>query len=145
MIYLKKYLEQKVFHDLEDEEELKERLMTLKAVDATAAPGNKSLQLSEFVGEVVSYEKDANRFSVLKKRVHECRARNVTAVNSDFLESDPSTNENLQDIDLLLCDPSCSGSGMKLHSGLNGQKEYCTLEIDTPADQVERAQNLGKF
>jgi 16S rRNA C967 or C1407 C5-methylase (RsmB/RsmF family) len=67
----------------------------LKAVDATAAPGNKTLQLSEIVGEVMSFEKDANRYAVLKKRVHECRARNVTVMNEDFLESDPANNPNL--------------------------------------------------
>ncbi len=50
----------------------------LKALDATAAPGNKTLQLSELFGEVLSFEKDDQRFGILKKRVHECRAsRNV--------------------------------------------------------------------
>jgi 16S rRNA C967 or C1407 C5-methylase (RsmB/RsmF family) len=50
----------------------------LKALDATAAPGNKTLQLSEIFGEVLSFEKDEQRFGILKKRVHDSRAsRNV--------------------------------------------------------------------
>jgi len=114
VIYLRKYLEQKVFADL-DALETEERLKTLKAVDATSAPGNKSLQLSEFVGEVLSFEKDEVRFAVLKKRVHECRARNVTVQCSDFLEADGHGNPELAEADIILCDPSCSGSGMKLH------------------------------
>jgi 16S rRNA C967 or C1407 C5-methylase (RsmB/RsmF family) len=67
----------------------------LKALDSTSAPGNKSLQMSELVSEVLSFEKDPNRFGVLKKRIHELKARNVTVINEDFLDSDPSTNENL--------------------------------------------------
>jgi len=34
----------------------------MSAIDATAAPGNKSLQLSEFIGKVISFEKDKKRF-----------------------------------------------------------------------------------
>ena len=35
---------------------------------------------------------------------------------------------------------------MKLHSGPNAQNDRgCTLEIETPEDQAERAQNLGRF
>jgi putative methyltransferase len=144
---LKKYLEQKVFGHIESYQETLDCMRCLKAVDATAAPGNKTLQLSEFIGEVLSFERDHNRFGVLKRRVHECKAsRNVTVINEDFLDSDPSANENLQDIDIVLCDPSCSGSGMKLHCGLRGQSEGgCTLEMETPAEQLERAKNLGKF
>jgi 16S rRNA C967 or C1407 C5-methylase (RsmB/RsmF family) len=51
--------------------------------------------MSELASEVLSFEKDPNRFSVLKKRIHELKARNVTVINEDFLDSDPSTNENL--------------------------------------------------
>lgn len=53
----------------------------MKALDSTSAPGNKTLQLSEMVGEVLSFEKDEARFAVLKKRVHEYKARNANVVN----------------------------------------------------------------
>lgn len=121
-------------NEIEDREELVERMRSFKGIDATAAPGNKTLQLSEFVGEVLSFEKDPKRFAVLKKRVHECKAsKSVTVINQDFLECDPSTNENLQDVDIILCDPSCSGSGMKLHSSAQSIAP-CTLEVETPED-----------
>jgi hypothetical protein len=59
----------------------------LKALDATAAPGNKTLQLSEIFGEVLSFEKDEQRFGILKKRVHDSRAsRNVQVSHTDFLD-----------------------------------------------------------
>ncbi|TNV79132.1 hypothetical protein FGO68_gene6818 [Halteria grandinella] len=147
VIFLRKYLEQHIFSHITDKPALLSQLRTLKALDATAAPGNKTLQLSEFVGEVLSYEKDVNRFAVLKKRVHECKAsKMVTVINEDFLECNPVENPNLQDLDIILCDPSCSGSGMKLHSGHSTQSiAPCTLDIETPEDQLERAKNLGKF
>jgi len=47
------------------------------------------------VREVLSYEKDEQRFAILKKRVHEYRARNVTVINDDFLETKPEENPNL--------------------------------------------------
>lgn len=82
-----------MFSELADEPEvMAERLQSLKAVDGTSAPGNKSLQLSEFVGEVLSFEKDESRFAVLKKRVHECKARNVTVQCGDFLDADGRGN-----------------------------------------------------
>ncbi len=66
---------------------------------------------------------------MLKKRVHECKARNVTVQCSDFLEADGHGNPELAEADIVLCDPSCSGSGMKLHSGLHSQSEGgCTLD-----------------
>ena len=87
----------------------------MKGLDATSAPGNKTLQFSQLVGEVLSFEKDEQRFGILKKRVHEYRARNVITINDDFLETKPEENPNLQGIDVVICDPSCSGSGMKMH------------------------------
>jgi 16S rRNA C967 or C1407 C5-methylase (RsmB/RsmF family) len=67
----------------------------LKGLDATSAPGNKTLQFSQLVGEVLSFEKDEQRFGILKKRVHEYRARNVIAINDDFLDTKPEENPNL--------------------------------------------------
>ena len=47
------------------------------------------------MGEVLAFEKDEQRFGILKKRVHEYRARNVIAINDDFLETKPEENPNL--------------------------------------------------
>jgi putative methyltransferase len=49
-----------------------------------------------------------------------------------------------EEIKYIICDPSCSGSGMNLH--LNSQSDSgCTLNIKTPEDQLSRVQNLSKF
>jgi len=57
----------------------------------------------------------------------------------DFLESNPETYE---DVSVILCDPSCSGSGMKLHAK---DEQECTLGLDTPDEMKVRAKNLSKF
>ncbi len=54
--------------------------------------------------------------------MHECRARNVTVMNEDFLEA----KNTFSDVDIVICDPSCSGSGMKLHSA-KGAPTECSL------------------
>lgn len=69
-------------------------------IDATAAPGNKSLQLSELVGKlssiifkiakVFSYEKDEKRYQTLSKRTNQSGATNIMCLNQDFLESNPA-------------------------------------------------------
>jgi 16S rRNA C967 or C1407 C5-methylase (RsmB/RsmF family) len=59
------------------------------------------------------------------------------------LEVDSSVYD---DIDIILCDPSCSGSGMKLHKSEGNEDENkCSLEKETPDENKERAFNLGKF
>ena len=43
---------------------------------------------------------------------------------------------------MIICDPSCSGSGMRLHGQ---EKQECTLKHKTPEDQMQRVLNLSKF
>jgi 25S rRNA (cytosine2278-C5)-methyltransferase len=44
---------------------------------------------------------------------------------------------------VILCDPSCSGSGMKLHSA--NEDAQCTLDLETPGSHLQRIENLSKF
>ncbi len=68
-----------------------------------------------FIGKVYSFEKDSNRFKVLERRVKEYQATNISCHNQDFLELTSDSNTLTDQIDVIICDPSCSGSGMKLH------------------------------
>lgn len=96
-------------------------------LDACAAPGNKTLQLSEYLSEFSNsklfvFEKNLPRFQLLEKRLnHYSIIMDRTHVyNSDFLSIDPQSSE-FSHVKLLLLDPSCSGSGMRNHLFLNDQ------------------------
>jgi len=45
------------------------KMRKLKGIDATSSPGNKTLQLSEFIGKVHSFELDPKRYEILLRRV----------------------------------------------------------------------------
>ena len=83
-------------------------------------------------------ERDPKRFKILKGRVNKAGAesanenddKGVTCINVDFLEPMLETKENTE-IKIIVCDPSCSGSGMRLHGQ---EKPECTLKHKTPED-----------
>lgn len=57
-------------------------------IDACSAPGNKTLQLSEYLGDrgnVYAFEKDERRFNTLNKNMEKHLANNVTTTNMNFL------------------------------------------------------------
>ncbi|MES1919373.1 putative 28S rRNA (cytosine-C(5))-methyltransferase [Bonamia ostreae] len=79
-------------------------------IDACAAPGNKSLQLSNSFkkSRIFSFEINSNRFKTLKKRLSIQNTKNVFARNVDFLNVEHTQYSTAKAI---LIDPSCSGSG----------------------------------
>lgn len=116
-------------------------------VDATASPGNKTLQLAEFCSKVYAFERDPKRSKVLLSRVTKACADHVTCLNLDFIENripgiEEKTDEMLK---FIVVDPSCSGSGMKLHTTTSEEEDICTIGIKTPESQLTRVQNLSKF
>jgi putative methyltransferase len=84
-----------------------------RCIDACAAPGNKTSQLAAAVGahgRVDAFERDGKRAALLRRRIGEAGAAEIVAVHhADFLASSPA---DFSRVDALLCDPSCSGSGM---------------------------------
>eukprot|EP00347_Sterkiella_histriomuscorum_P009738 403340074 len=115
------------------------KIKDFHGIDATSSPGNKSLQLSEIIGKLYSLEMDQKRYETLKRRVEQCQAKNIECLNYDFLNTNP---ESYEDVNVIICDPSCSGSGMKLHAQ---QNQECTSGLATPDEMKTRAQNLSKF
>ena len=90
-------------------------------IDACAAPGNKTLQLSEYLldfpkSNLLVFEKNTQRFELLEERLrnYDIIFDRTTVVNGDFLSVDPFGLE-YSNVKLLLLDPSCSGSGMRNH------------------------------
>lgn len=90
-------------------------------IDACAAPGNKTSQLCALVGpdgHVFAFERDQKRFETLKKLTNQALPQSETPVrlsclHADFLSVDPFDPRYAQ-VEYVLCDPSCSGSGMPM-------------------------------
>ncbi|CAG7822388.1 unnamed protein product [Allacma fusca] len=81
-------------------------------LDACAAPGMKTTFLSSLAGtdsRIIAVEKSAKRCNTLKEMLNQYGCEFVEVLNQDFTEVDPLSYE---DVEYILVDPSCSGSGM---------------------------------
>jgi putative methyltransferase len=116
-----------------------------QVIDACAAPGNKTSQLCALVGaagRVWAFERDPRRFQILEKLTSAAgvgaRLKNKLA---DFLTVDPADPEYAS-VTHILCDPSCSGSGMpmSLERSLASSKEN-----EDEAAVEKRLHQLSKF
>jgi 25S rRNA (cytosine2278-C5)-methyltransferase len=90
------------------------------AIDACAAPGNKTTHIAAILKEkdaaengVIACEKDALRAQTLQKMVKLAGGEEIITIKAkqDFLRLDPSAKE-FEAVTALLLDPSCSGSGI---------------------------------
>ena len=84
------------------------------ALDACAAPGQKTSQVAQSMknkGKLFAFDLDANRLETLKRLCKRNGLRNLTAVNSSFLDIDVMSPPYC-DVEYILLDPSCSGSGI---------------------------------
>ena len=69
---------------------------------------------SRFVrrGHVIAVERDATRCETLKSMMAKSGADNyVRIIHDDFLKMNPN---DFEDVEYILLDPTCSGSGMKV-------------------------------
>lgn len=91
-------------------------------VDACAAPGNKTSQLCALVGPggtVFAFERDPRRFETLKSLTSTAlppsslKSHSLICQQADFLTIDPN-DPKYSNVQFVLCDPSCSGSGMPM-------------------------------
>lgn len=84
------------------------------ALDACAAPGQKTSQVAQTMknkGKLFAFDLDAVRLDTLKRLCKRNGLRNLTAVNGSFLEIDVMSLPYC-DVEYILLDPSCSGSGI---------------------------------
>lgn len=59
-------------------------------IDACSAPGNKTLQLGEFLssrGTVFAFEKNERRFETLRKNIEKYKAQNIKPLLQSFLDA----------------------------------------------------------
>lgn len=77
------------------------------ALDATAAPGMKTIQLSNLAGKVLATEVHSKRFAILKRTIERFKLENVEAKRIDFR----NLKRNKR-FDKILLDAPCSSEGL---------------------------------
>ena len=80
-------------------------------LDMCAAPGMKTSHLAARMnnnGVIYSVEQDENRYEILKETLEYC---GVTCVNPILQDALKMTDEQCKNVEFVLVDPSCSGSG----------------------------------
>lgn len=83
-------------------------------VDACAAPGNKSSHLAALMknkGKLFAFDLDAKRLATMSTLLLRAGITCQQLANQDFLKVDPDSPQ-YKDVEYVLLDPSCSGSGM---------------------------------
>ncbi|KAG5683226.1 hypothetical protein PVAND_012520 [Polypedilum vanderplanki] len=81
-------------------------------LDMCAAPGNKTTHLAAIMknkGKIYAVEMNAKRYQTLTKMVEGTNATIIQTMNRDVLEI---KDEEVPNIQYILLDPSCSGSGI---------------------------------
>ena len=109
------------------------------ALDPCAAPGGKTTHLSALMrgeGKLVAMELDTKRADMLRGTVSSLGARNVEVRQCDFLQSN-TTKSPFKDVEGIMLDPSCSGSGMRGREKGGGGGEA--------GDSDDRLQSLAAF
>lgn len=82
-------------------------------IDACAAPGNKSSHLAAIMknkGKLFAFDLDAKRLSTMSTLLLRAGITCQQLAHQDFLKVDPE-NPQYKDVEYMLLDPSCSGSG----------------------------------
>ncbi|XP_028265783.1 28S rRNA (cytosine-C(5))-methyltransferase [Parambassis ranga] len=83
-------------------------------IDACAAPGNKTSHLAALMknkGRLFAFDLDAKRLSTMSTLLLRAGVTCQQLANQDFLKVDPES-QDYKDVEYVLLDPSCSGSGM---------------------------------
>ncbi|KAL7417212.1 S-adenosyl-L-methionine-dependent methyltransferase [Mrakia frigida] len=117
-----------------------------EVIDATAAPGNKTTQLSALMGnkgKLHAFELSPGRWKTLRKMVEKAGCSNIDYGKEggrNFLDTAPKGRE-WEGVKYILLDPSCSGSGIV---------NRLDFLMDDPEEENEeikkdRLQNLGAF
>lgn len=104
-------------------------------LDACAAPGNKTSHLAAIMkdkGKLFAFDLDAKRLSTMSTLLLRAGVTCQQLANQDFLKVDPES-PHYKDVEYILLDPSCSGSGM-----------VC-LRDNAPVDQEKEQARLASL
>lgn len=106
-------------------------------LDMCAAPGMKTTQLAALMnneGTLYAVELNNERFESLNNVVMKANATCVKTINADVIQLE---TRNYQDVEYILVDPSCSGSGIVERKDYSSEREIKT--------NLERISKLASF
>ncbi len=89
-------------------------------LDACAAPGGKTLHISEITqnqSKIIAIDRSSNRLSKLKEKIKKLKLQNISCIVGDILK----ITKDLPKFDKILVDPPCSALGVRprLHFDVN--------------------------
>ncbi|CAL8369509.1 unnamed protein product [Lota lota] len=105
-------------------------------IDACAAPGNKTSHLAAIMknkGKLFAFDLDAKRLSTMSTLLLRAGVTCHHLANQDFLKVNTG-DPQYKDVEYVLLDPSCSGSGM-----------VCLGKDASPPDQEREQRRLGNL
>lgn len=102
-----------------------------KLLDVCAAPGGKSVYLSDYYDEVLSLDIHPHRVELIKAYAERMKKNNVTAALNDGTVFNPSFYEKF---DAVLCDAPCSGFGVI--------KENPDIKINRKREDIDNLSEL---
>lgn len=107
-------------------------------IDACAAPGNKTSHLSSLMnntGKIYAFDLDRRRLDLMQRMISKAGCLNIETECKSFLET---AKEDYQDVEYILLDPSCSGSGIV------NRLDHLVDEGDSSGNK-DRLQSLADF
>ncbi|KAM6981923.1 28S rRNA (cytosine-C(5))-methyltransferase [Tautogolabrus adspersus] len=102
-------------------------------IDACAAPGNKTSHLAAIMknkGRLFAFDLDAKRLATMSTLLLRAGVTCQQLANQDFLKVDHDSTQ-FKDVEYILLDPSCSGSGM-----------VCLRDDDSTVDEEKNQARL---
>ncbi|KAJ3379860.1 putative 28S rRNA (cytosine-C(5))-methyltransferase [Lobulomyces angularis] len=109
-------------------------------IDCCAAPGNKTSHLASIIdndGRIFAFDHSERRLQTLNALIKKAGCSSVTSSCENFLNVDPN-DEIYKDVEYILLDPSCSGSGIVSRMDL-------LISQQDHKDEVEDLDSLEKL
>lgn len=100
-------------------------------IDACAAPGKKTSHaaaLIENTGRISAFEIEPKRAAQLQRFLQESHVSCVSTSSLDFLSVNP-TDPQWADVEALMLDPTCSGSGTTFFQQVGSAADFATMQV----------------